>query len=142
MFKFKVGDKVRIISKQGEAPYGGAWERIKSLNRDYGYIIEVEPNYYIVDYFPDSNRGDFYDESDLQLIESADSKKGTIMSKLTSMFKVLVDKDTQVLKKAGFINGDLELTSEGQSALNAVLFNANKAELVKLAQEMLDEEKE
>lgn len=69
-------------------------------------------------------------------------KKGDSMTKLTAMFKRLTDKDTQTLRKAGFINGDLELTGDGQQALNAVLFEANKPALVELAKEMLEEEKE
>lgn len=68
------------------------------------------------------------------------SKSKSIMSKLTTMFKMLVDSDTQTLKKAGFINGDLELTDEGKGALMAISFAANKTALVKAAQETLDEE--
>ena len=63
----------------------------------------------------------------------------TIMNKLSIMMKKLLDKDTQTLVKAGFINGDLDLTGAGQSALNTVLFIEKKAELVKLAEEVLAE---
>ena len=55
------------------------------------------------------------------------------------MMKKLLDKDTQTLVKAGFINGDLDLTGAGQHALNTVLFIEKKAELVKLAEEVLAE---
>lgn len=64
------------------------------------------------------------------------------MNKLNSMMKRLLDKDTKTLIKSGFINGDLQLTQEGQEALSAILFEANKAELVNLAEEKIAEEKE
>lgn len=61
--------------------------------------------------------------------------------KLTMMQKLLMAKDDQTLTKAGYINGDMELTELGEKSLLAILFAANKAELVKLAQADLDEEK-
>ena len=62
------------------------------------------------------------------------------MNKLKPMMKRLLDKDTRTLYKAGYINGDLELTENGRNALDTIIFTANKAELVKMAQEELDEE--
>lgn len=41
--------------------------------------------------------------------------------------------------KAGYINGDLNLTDEGQDALMAILFAANKADLVTSAQAVITE---
>jgi hypothetical protein len=73
-------------------------------------------------------------------ILTKDNKK-TVMSKLTNTFKLLTDKSTQTLRKAGYINGDLELTQEGQAALNSILLAAHKEELVKLAEEKIAEEK-
>ena len=67
--------------------------------------------------------------------------KKSPMQKISTMFKLLVDADTQTLKKAGFINGDLELTQDGIDALNAIQFAANKAALVTEAQAKIDEEK-
>lgn len=64
------------------------------------------------------------------------------MKKLNAMMKKLLDADTQKLVKAGFINGDLELTQQGKDALWSILFAANKAELVKLADEVIAEEKD
>ena len=46
----------------------------------------------------------------------------TIMQKLTPMLKRFLDKGAQTLYKADYINGDLELTDEGKSALNTVLY--------------------
>jgi hypothetical protein len=60
--------------------------------------------------------------------------------KLSAMLKLMLGADEQVLYKAGYINGDLELTEKGKAGLVAILFAANKATLVKLAQADLDEE--
>lgn len=76
----------------------------------------------------------------LKVIEYKKSNK-IIMQKITPMLKRLLDKNSQTLYKAGYINGDLELTDKGRSALNALIFETNKVELVKLAQEDIDEEK-
>lgn len=62
--------------------------------------------------------------------------------KLTPMIKRLLDSDSQTLYKAGYLNGDLELTEAGRNALQTIIFTQNKAELVKLAQEVLEEAKD
>ena len=77
---------------------------------------------------------------DYNLTGGTISQPNKTMNKLKPMTKRLLDKDTQTLCKAGYINGDLELTENGRNALNTILFTANKAELVKMAQEELDEE--
>lgn len=69
------------------------------------------------------------------------AKKEKNMSTLGSMMKRLLDKDTQALVKAGYINGDLELTEKGKGALWAILFSANKEALVAEAKEIIEEEK-
>jgi hypothetical protein len=63
----------------------------------------------------------------------------TIMKTLNNMEKLLLDPDSQKLKKAGFINGDLDITMEGMKELQFILFKANKAELVKRAEEVIAE---
>ncbi len=63
----------------------------------------------------------------------------TFMNKISIMMKKLLDSDTQVLVKAGFINGNLMPTQEGLNELDAILFIANKAELVKRANEVIAE---
>lgn len=63
------------------------------------------------------------------------------MNKLNSMMKRLLDADTQTLVKAGFINGDLELTNDGRNALWAIIFEQNKPALVAEATAKLAEEK-
>jgi len=56
--------------------------------------------------------------------------------------KRLLDEDTQTLVKAGYINGDLELTEAGKKALWAIIFTANKAALVTEATEAIADAKE
>lgn len=68
------------------------------------------------------------------------NKNKTFMSKVSTMMKKLLDADTQALVKAGFVNGDLELTSEGTKQLQTILFVANKAALVEAAEEVIAEE--
>lgn len=63
----------------------------------------------------------------------------TIMKTLNNMEKLLLDPDTQKLKKAGLINGDLEITEAGKQELDFINFKAQKAELVKRAEEIIAE---
>lgn len=72
-------------------------------------------------------------------IKNSNSKEKTIMAKLTTAFKLLTDKSTQTLRKAGFINGDLELTADGQNALLAIALETHKEALVKVAEEVIEE---
>lgn len=65
--------------------------------------------------------------------------KTKLTMKVSSLFKRLVDADTQALVKAGYLNNNLELTDEGENALMAILFEANKPALVKLANEQIAE---
>lgn len=68
-----------------------------------------------------------------------DNKPTTFMEKLTSTLKRVLNSDLQAMYKAGYINGGLELTSKGQSALFGILLSAHEAELGKLATEELEE---
>lgn len=51
-----------------------------------------------------------------------------------SLFKRLVDKDIRTLHRAGYIDSSLELTQEGKEELTAIVFEANKAEMLVSAQ--------
>lgn len=73
-----------------------------------------------------------------QMKDSTNKKQ---MKTLGVMMKKLLDADTQVLVKAGYINGDLELTNEGTTALDSILFDTAKPALVALANAKLEEEK-
>ncbi len=80
-----------------------------------------------------------YPKQGFKIIKLDKSKK-SMASKLGTMMKKLLDADTQVLVKAGFINGDLELTSEGSNELENAIFDDYKAKLVAVAKEKLAEE--
>jgi hypothetical protein len=121
--KFKVGDRVRGNEKANKkySHTVQGWE---------GVVKEVYEDYFVADHF------DLKYEC-FELIES----KTLVMSKLNAMMKLMLGKDEQTLYKAGFINGDLKHTEKGQEHLNALLFAAHKVNLVKLAEEEIEEEK-
>ena len=126
---FKVGDKVRILRA--------------CSGTEVGEIIELTANgSYNLPHAKYCNCGNDIDGYWELITEKINNKKQTIMNKLSLMMKKLLDNDLQVLVKAGYINENLELTTDGKVALDSVLFDANKVALVKLAQEKLDEEKE
>ena len=62
--------------------------------------------------------------------------------RLTNLAKKLLDADTRTLIKAGYIDGDLELTDAGQRAALSILFIEKKDELVKMAQDEIKEQTE
>ena len=81
----------------------------------------------------------------LQLISSTEPQqeggKGTIIMRLNTMMKKILDKDTKTLIKAGYLNGDLQLTETGRESLEALLVEEKKEALVKLAEETIEEQK-
>jgi len=143
--KFKVGDKVRGIGAD-----------IKGCE---GIIEEVKPDGYNIRFTKVGNeawhgigewrvgnlmcRHTFW-EGSLELITSSDetNKRRTFKMKLNTMMKKLLDKDTKILIEADYIDGNLLLTEEGKRALDAIIFEEYKADLVKLAKEKIEEIKE
>lgn len=75
-------------------------------------------------------------EDDLELI------KQTKTMKLNSMMRRLLNADVKKLIKAGLMNGDLLLTEEGKNAIYALLVETHKKELVEIAKEIIEEQKE
>ena len=69
------------------------------------------------------------------------NKQRTIKMRVSIMMKKLLDKDARTLIKAGYIDGDLELTEKGREANDALDFERNKVELVRLANEDLEDRK-
>jgi hypothetical protein len=63
------------------------------------------------------------------------------MNKLNIFQNLLLDADTKTLRKADYLDYEMNLTSEGKRALDSLVFQAYKADLVKMAQAKLDEEK-
>jgi hypothetical protein len=87
--------------------------------------------------------GQRFCENHLELVdENSNKQQENKMSKLNNMMKRLLDEPTKKLIKAGYINGDLLLTNEGEEALKAIVFEEKKEALVKMAEEKIAEEKE
>lgn len=64
------------------------------------------------------------------------------MSQLSVIAKHLVDSDTKTLIKASYVDSCLNLTSRGEDALVAILFEANKKELVTAAKAQIKEDQD
>jgi len=58
---------------------------------------------------------------------------------MNNFFKKLTDKKIQALVKAGYLSSDLKITLKGNGALIELIFLANYDELVKLANEEIEE---
>lgn len=134
--KFTVGDEIEILTDPlvsypkkgiiGEIDGRNIYVWQNEFPGSIGKITPKEYKYSWVTY-----------EDKIVLLKS----NKTIMEQVSIMMKKLLDADTQTLVKAGYVNGNLDLTEEGKKALMASLFMANKTELVKLAQEKIDEAK-
>jgi hypothetical protein len=136
--EFKKGDRVRVTRVMGDDT-----DRYKLFVGYTTEIVEIQHTPRSFPYYIHTPSGDtrYMGEEQLELIDENIKPKKTLMTKLNTMMKKLLDADTQTLVKAGYINGDLELTSAGRDALNTIVFQANKAALVAMAQEALEEEK-
>jgi len=103
----------------------------------YGWHTQGENRYMIR---LDDGQSCLVRERDLELVNQT-NKKGVIM-KLNLMMRRLLNADVKKLIKAGLMNGDLLLTEEGKNAVYAILVETYKKELVEIAKEIIDEEKE
>jgi hypothetical protein len=126
---FKVGDRVRITKPD-----------IVSMERGYKPGEEFIVSYTDRVLVKNSEDHGFY-FSEIELVSTSNNKT-TMPKKLGAIAKRLLDGDTKTLVKAGYINGDLELTDEGTAALNAVIFEQNKAALVEAAKAEIEETKQ
>ena len=126
---FEIGDVIKVVNNHPEnRKYEGLEGTIIERWQDSGNY-----KYHIKFKNGEESRG-WTNDNDMKLnLRKINMKIGTMMNKL-------LDKDTQLLVKAGFINGDLELTDAGQNALITILFTDRKAELVELAKEIIEEE--
>lgn len=124
--RYKVGDRVEIIDNYCEMS-GIIIDTscVLDNNNKVRYSLRIDW---------DSGDSGWYKESSLKLIN-----KKNIMEKLGIWVRKLVDKDTRILLKAGYLNGDLEPTDKGKLALDFLTFQAHKKELVELAQEEIKE---
>jgi len=150
--KFKVGDKVKILGKS--VPGFEGWENYKERypkenGYHYGYVKEIrgdgsgrEASNCIVVSGEQNATGNYFASRDLELIKTPVKGGKTIMQKITTLAKRLLDKKLQKLYRVGYVNDGLSLTEKGKEALLEVLFLEKKDELVKLADEEIKEEKD
>ena len=135
----KVGDKVR--PKKDRINYCNNVDIY--LKKEGTYLEITGINGTILRYnIKDKNGNDLgycncYKESDLEPI-----KKGGKMSNTKKLFRKLVNPDVVKLTEAEFLTESLELTDKGKDELMDIVFNDNKLELVKRAQEVVKEQKE
>ncbi len=132
-YQFKVGDKVRIINYDGYT-FNGKFGIIQSffkdtMGKDYSSIL-------IEGY---SCLFSFYNDHLELVVENLINNKTNLM-KLNTMMKKLLDINTKKLIKAGILDGNLLLTDLGKEALQAIEVEANKEELLKVADEIIAEE--
>ena len=101
---------------------------------DYCGFMHISATEFINEYNINNNNNQIPDEKP--------NKQGlkTMLRKLSTMLELQLDKESKALYKAGFINGDLELTQEGKEVNEAINFSKNKTELVKAAEEKIKEE--
>lgn len=101
-------------------------------------ITKIESDFKIVAYHEKRNQ-----EYVISGLDSYIIKRNNLifMQKIGPLMKRLLDSDSQVLVKAGLVNGNLELTETGKDAILTILFADKKSELVSLAKEIIEEEK-
>lgn len=136
--KYKVGQK--FTTDWSPTRFGGATLEIIKNNQTGTYPYRVKVVKKGCGYEPVGTTWDWNSNGKGDMIIKCSNSKSP-MKYVNIMMKKLLDKDTQTLVKAGYINGDLEITEDGQKALYALIFADKKPDLVALAQEQLDEEK-
>lgn len=140
--EFQVGDRVEAISPPDSChDLVGKKGTVRYIRDVYNCKIGVEfDESFAVGHTLDgkikADMGRWCEASSLKKIGT----KKSFMKKLTTIFKKLVDADTAALVQAGYLNEDLELTSDGASELQTISFIANKAALVDAAKAKLAEE--
>jgi len=143
----EVGDRVR-----GEY-YSGSYVGTAHSVRDYvahikrddrkegsGVCIAGYGQAWVIEKRFDGSWGATANDGTLTILDKKTIIK-TNMTKLNVMMKKLLDKDIQLLIKADYINGDLEPTVKGKAAIDALNFIDRKEELVVMAKEDIEEEK-
>ncbi len=129
--KYKIGDRIKNIGNVGQ---NSGKEGIITDIRIASYMYS--PSYFlpqeIVVRYDDGCEGQCLVSEAKDSYQIINNKK-TIMKKLSNFYKKLVDADTQVLVKAGYLNGDLEPTDKAEAAIGEILFFIHKAELIERA---------
>lgn len=134
----KAGDLVRILNSCGESDkvnVGSIMEVLCIDSNENIFVLRGEKGWAC----ECKEGGHFWrlSEKSYELVKNNKS----LMSKIGKMFKKLVDSNTRTLREADYIDGELDLTEEGKEALIGIIFDLHKEDLVKDAQEKIDEEK-
>jgi len=118
------------INEERQLKVGEIYKVVAIIDENYGFFIDIQGKGY---------KGDYIVVSGISSSNFNKINKTKIM-KITNLVKKILDKDTRTLIKAGFINGDIALTEEGVNELIGILFLEKKAELLKVAEEKLNED--
>lgn len=110
----KIGDRVRVK----ESGNIGTVVHIRAITVDISFKWGMAP----------------YRFEQLEIVNQG------VFMKITNLMRKILDKDVRTVIKAGLINSDLVLTGRGEEELMGILFLEKKAELVKIAEEIIKEE--
>lgn len=132
---FKKGDHVllkKFSESRGDTPavilevFSKTSFKYATLGQEHGYLT-----------------GTWKDEGDTAPLNlNSPNSNDPMFTVLTNLAKRLLDKDTKILIKVGYLNAQLGFTEEGKEALYACMFKACQADLVKMAEEVIKESKE
>lgn len=119
--KYERGDKVEVIANGSchNFPIGSVFTYLDDFRGD-GLVVMENKSYY------------YY--SDVKKVNDTMEKV-----KINPLVAANLDADTQALVEAGYLDGRLMTTPKGLDALMAILYIANKAQLVTDAQAELAE---
>jgi hypothetical protein len=137
---FNPGDKIEYIHKTSFVRIPGGmsqWINEEQLTTEYLELI-AEPEK--VNLSPFTNP-DWYPGFQTE-IEDEPINKSIIQKSMSFIKRLTQSADDKALLKARFTDDCGNLTSRGQEALTSLVFAEKKADLVKLAEEVIAEEKE
>jgi len=166
--KFKVGDKVRIVRYLDYDSHENFCHRLIGTATSIQSIDIDGDGGERFCYVCDCDTGTTFSDDELEFISTNDNQNVTMaiaefdtsfaispyfwgwdwtgtnnnnnkMNKLTSMLKRLLDADSQVLYKIGFLDSNLNLTEKGKQELMLLIFDDYKAKLVVKAKEQISE---
>lgn len=112
------------------------------LTADMPQTVEIDQ--FIFTYPCHGQRGSrtLYIGNGTNKVQKYKNTKGGTMPYLSNIAKKLLDADTKVLVKAGYLDSELELTEQGAAELIEILFLANKPAMVASAKAKIKEAKE
>lgn len=133
MCKYKVGDRIKNVDTEPGNNSGkyGTVERV-----DIYYRSPSETTYEVAILYDDGCKGASKEAEKFYKIINK-----TVMQKINIFAKKLLDKNTKTLIEAGYLNENLDLTSQGSDALELIAFDKYALELVAMAEAKIEEDK-